>query len=75
MAGDYGWPAVAGNLHKARKSWGRMSQILIREGAEPKVSKLFFKAVIQAVLLFGAETWVLTPRVERYLSSLQHRVV
>ena len=34
----------------------------------------FSKAVTQAVLLFGAETWVLTPRMERDLSSFQHRV-
>ena len=34
-----------------------------------------FKAVTQAVLLFGAETWVLNPRMERALSSFQHRVV
>ena len=28
-AGDDDWPAVAGNLVKARKSWVRMSRILI----------------------------------------------
>ena len=33
----------------------------------------FFKAVTQAVLLFGAETWVLTPRMEQALRSFQHR--
>ena len=27
------WPAVAGNLGKARKSWGRLQRILSREGA------------------------------------------
>ena len=32
----------------------------------------FFKAVVQPVLLFGAETWVLTPRMERALDSFQH---
>ena len=53
-AGDYDWPAVAGNLVKARKSWGWMSRILIREGADKRVSGNFFKAVVQAVLLFGA---------------------
>ena len=26
--GDNNWPAVAGNLSKARKSWGRLSRIL-----------------------------------------------
>ena len=29
-AGDDDWPAVAGNLKKARKSWGRLNRILTR---------------------------------------------
>ena len=32
-----------------------------------------FNAVTQAVFLFGAETWVLKPRMDRDLSSFQHR--
>ena len=66
------WPAVAGNLGKARKSWGRLERILIREGADKRISGKFFKAVVQQVLLFGAETWVLTPRIERVLDSFMH---
>ena len=31
-AGDDDWPAVAGNLGKARKSWGQLQRILSREG-------------------------------------------
>ena len=34
----------------------------------------FLKSVAQAVLLFGAEMWVLTPRMEQALDSFQHRV-
>ena len=71
---DDDWPALVGNLRKARKSWGRLSRILSREGADPNVSGHIFKAVTQVVLLFGAETRVLTPRMERALSSFQHRV-
>ena len=71
---DYDWLAVVGKLRKARKSWGQLSRILSREGADPKVSRHFYKAVAQAVLLFGAETWVLTPMMERALDSFQHRV-
>ena len=44
--------AVVGNLGKERKSWGRLSRILILEEADPKVSRHFYKAVSQAVLLF-----------------------
>ena len=41
-AGDDDWPAVAGNLGKARKSWGRLKRILRREGAGKRVSGGFF---------------------------------
>ena len=71
--GDDDWLAVVGNLGKARNSWGRLSWILSREGTDPKVSGSFYKAVAQEVLMFGAETCVLTPRMEQALYSLQHR--
>ena len=32
-------------------------------------------AVIQAVLLYGSETWVTTPCIEKYLGGFHHRVV
>ena len=32
---DDDWPAVAGNLRKARVKWGRLARILGREGADP----------------------------------------
>ena len=51
---DEYWPAVAGNLHKARNSWGQMLQVVSREGVDPKIYGHFFKAVVQVVLLFGA---------------------
>ena len=40
-----------------------------------RVSGIFFKAVVQAVLIFSSETWIMTPFMERYLGSFQHRVV
>ena len=55
-AGDNDWPTVVEKLQRARKSWGQLPHILIWEGEDPKVSGNFFKAVTQAVLLFGAET-------------------
>ena len=59
--GDDDWPAVAGNLSKARRSWGKLQRILGREGATARIPGAFFKGVVQQVLLFGAETWVVTP--------------
>ena len=70
--GDDDWPEVAGNLAKARKSWGRLQGILSRGSATKRVSGNFFKAVVQQVLLFGAERWVVTPMMERALSAFIH---
>ena len=38
-ATDDDWTAVAGNINKARRSWGRLAQVLGREGVDPKVSR------------------------------------
>ena len=62
-------------MRKARKIWTRMTRILVREGSDPSISGLFFNAVVQEVLLFGSETWILTPHIERALGSFQQRVV
>ena len=72
MDGD--WPAVAGKIKKAQKNWGRLAWVLGREGAEPKVSRTFYIAMTQQVLLFGAETWVLTKNMESALDAFQGRV-
>ena len=44
-------------------------------GGRSKGIGKFYRVVAQAVLLFGAETWVLTPRMERDLDSFQYKVV
>ena len=45
-----------------------------REGADPKVSRMFYIAMTQQVLLFGAESWVLTGKMEAALDAFQGRV-
>ena len=67
------WPEVAFNIRKAQANWGRLARILGREGADPKVSHIFYTAVTQQVLLFGAESWVLTKRMEFSRKALNGR--
>ena len=61
LVADDEWPMVIQNMTKARTVWQKMSRILIREGARLRVSGFFFKSVVQSMLLFGAETWVVNP--------------
>ena len=51
-----------------------MSRILGREGVNSWISGNFLKAVIQEVILFGLETWLVTPQVFRILGGVHHSV-
>jgi hypothetical protein len=53
--------------------WGRAGKILTSQGTPPKMMASFYKAIIQAVLLYGADSWVLTQEMERKLQSFHHR--
>ena len=68
------WEAVISNLSKVCKSWVRMSCILGGYEANARVSGLFYKAVVQAVLIYRLEMWVLTPRMLWNLGEFRHRV-
>ena len=51
-----------------------MTRILSKEGARLRVSKLFFKSVVQLVYIFGAKTWVVTTCMGRVIGGLQDQV-
>ena len=52
---------------------GAFNKILGREGAYPWTSSTFYKAVVQATLLFGSETWVMNLRIGRTLGGFQKK--
>ena len=45
-----------------------------REEADRRTTRRFYVAVVQTVLLFGYETWVLTPRLEKSPEGFHHPV-
>ena len=67
------WLEVELNLRRARRKWGRLEDILRREGADKRIIGKFYVAVVQVVLLFGYKTWVLTPRLDKALKGFHHR--
>ena len=71
---DNDWQEVVRNLAKARAECQSLMRILSREGASPRISGFFFKSVVQSVLIFGAETWVITPCMGRVLGGSQEQV-
>ena len=72
-ANDDDLPAVVANVRCARQRWGQVAQLLVREGASTATMSYFYKAVVQAVLLYGSATWVMSPRLFKVLDSFHHR--
>jgi hypothetical protein len=66
--------AVSYNLCKARKSWRRIQPILCHQGATPRTSGNFYKEVVQAVLLYGSETWNITKQQLDLINGFHNRV-
>ena len=48
-------------------------EILGREGVYKRTAARFYVAVVKSVLLFGYNTWVLTPRLEKALAGFHHQ--
>jgi hypothetical protein len=58
---DTNTQAMRSNLRKARGCWARISCVLTAGDAEARTCGMFYKATVQAVLLYGSEMWNLSP--------------
>jgi len=71
---DSDWSAVNYNLKKAKNAWYQMTRILTKRGSKNnKWRTTIYKSIVEAILLFGAETWVLSKAMETKLQSFHHR--
>ena len=75
LSSDNNWPAVEQNLRRVQVKWRHLEKILGREGVDRRKVGRFYVVMVQVVLLFGSETWVLTPRLEKSLEGFHHRAV
>jgi hypothetical protein len=61
--------AVRYLLCKAWGTWAHVGQVLRSENATPRVAAKFYKAVVQAVLLYSSKMWNLTKAVLAWLEG------
>ena len=74
VAEENEWTEVVHNLRSARQKWAWLNRVLIREGLYAWTSGKIYLAVVQSVLLYESETWVLTLCMERFLGGFHHSV-
>ena len=67
--------AIEGQLKKARQQWNSISRILKREQANAMCMAKFYMAVVQAVLLYGADSWVITDKNWTKLRTFHNRAL
>jgi hypothetical protein len=65
--------AMQSNLGKAHGCWAQVSRVLRAENATPKTCGMFYKATVQAMLLYGSETWSLSPSSMKRLEGFHIR--
>jgi hypothetical protein len=53
--------AVRGNLRKVQGIWAQLPRTIRSENASPPACGVFYKSTVQSILLFGNETWNLSP--------------
>jgi hypothetical protein len=72
---DIDTQAMRLNLRKAQGCWARISHVLQTENASPRTSGMFYKATVQAVLLYRSEMWSLPPTSVKRLEGFHIRAV
>ena len=66
--------AMRSNLRKAPWGcWARILRVLRAENAAARTCGMFYKATVQAVLLYGSETWNLSPTSVKRLEGFHIR--
>jgi hypothetical protein len=65
--------AISMNIKKTQARWGRLYRVLSAEGATPRVMARFYLAIVQSVLLYGSESWVLSTRDSKRLERFHAR--
>ncbi len=58
---DTNTQAMQSNLRNARGCWAQILHVLRAENADARTCGMFYKATMQAVLLYGSEMWNLSP--------------
>jgi len=72
---DSDWGGLHANLRRARYKWHKLSKLLHREGANPRIFGILYKAVVQTVSLLGCESWTVTDAMWTALKGFHHQAV
>ncbi len=65
--------AVRAQLRKVRTTWAWVGKVLRSENTSPIIAAKFYLAVVQAILLYSSEMWVISPHAMAHLEGFHIR--
>ena len=66
------WSALYHNLEKARRRWGMVLRVLEKTGEAVIDREIMYKAVVQTMMLYGRESWVIAYKIMKVLEGFYH---
>ena len=61
-------------MSKDNRRWGMTSGMLVKAGAAVQARAMFYKAVVQAVLIYRSERWFITDAMMKVLEGFHHQM-
>ena len=68
------WVDLYQNIWKARRWWVMVGKLVSKTGATFQARGILYKTVVQSVLLYGSESWVVTGEMIKMLEIFDHQV-
>ena len=68
------WADLQRNLWKAQWLWGVAAKVISKTGVPLKSQAMIHKAVVQVVILYGSEIWVVTDAIMVVLEGFRHSI-
>ena len=67
------WAVLCRNLQTCQRRWGTVEKVMRKIGEPIKGQEMMYKAVVQAVILYGRKIWVATDAMMMVLEEFHQR--
>ncbi len=65
--------AICAQIWKACATWAQVGKVLWGENTSPTIAAKFYLALVQAILLYGSKSWVISPQAMARLEGFHIR--
>ena len=68
------WVALYRNLRKSQQWWWMLKKLLTKTGATVQAQAMMYKSLVQTVLIYESESWVVMDEMLKVLEGFHHQV-